>query len=170
MTSSLTASETFTRVHARYLASKVVADLHQCASIYGKPFQASIDGYRDELVEMLVHEYVDKYEFGFKKDNKRVVAWRYHVDTSGDLVGGEDDRPGGIYARADVSAARYFNYMSYSSRWFALTSDDREQFREGLPFSRTSGSLPGDGNGYWSTDRSYANGGRQLRRETFKPW
>ena len=42
MTFSVTTSSTFSIIHARYLSSKVAADMHLCAQYYGKPTEARI--------------------------------------------------------------------------------------------------------------------------------
>ncbi|TDC49981.1 hypothetical protein E1212_16270 [Jiangella ureilytica] len=162
-------TQTFSRTEARYLASKVVADLHQCARLYGKPSASSITDYETELVERLVNGYVSEYEFGFKKNDKRVVAWQYAVK-DGDLVGGSvDDRPGRVYARADISGASYYNYMAYTQKWNALSAEEKTAFLATLPFTRAAGQLPGDGSGYWITDKTYTRGGVAVTRKTFRP-
>ena len=45
MTSSYSTSDTFTRTHAVYLASKVAADLKQMQLFYGKPSDGNIEAY-----------------------------------------------------------------------------------------------------------------------------
>ena len=168
--STITATQTFTRTHAKHLASKVAADLHQCARLYNKPRASEVADYQAELVELLVGGYVAKYEFGFKKNGKRVVTWQYRVNASGDLVGGGvDDRAGGVYARAKVADAVYFNFLSYSQKWWDLTQGARKAIKDRLPIHRSSGALPADGNGYWISDRTYANGGIAVSRRTFRP-
>ena len=163
-----TYTESFTRTHARYLASKVVADLYQCARLYGSPSTRSILDYESELVEMLAGGYVSEYEFGLKQNEKRLLSWSYRVTAGGDLVGG-DDRPGGLFARASVAAAFYYNFLSYSPAWFILPETEKQTIFACLPFTRTSGSLPTDGNGYWIADRTYSNGGVAVARRTFRP-
>lgn len=168
--STLTATQTFTRTHAKYLASKVVADLYQCACLYDSPSTDRIDDYKEELVELLVGGYVSEYEFGFEKNGKRVVAWQYAVNTVGDLVGGStDDSAGGVYARAKVADATYFNFLTPSQKWFNLSQSEKDAVQKKLPFRRTSGTLPSDGNGYWLYDRTYTNGGTSVSRKTFRP-
>ena len=168
--STITATRTFTRTHAKYLASKVVADLYQCARLYGKPRTGAIADYEAELVELLVGGYVAEYEFGFKKNGKRVVTWQYRVNAAGDLGGGGvDARAGAVYARAKVTDAIYFNFLSYSQKWWNLTPGARKAIKDRLPIRRTSGALPADGNGYWDSDRTYANGGVAVSRRTFRP-
>ena len=166
---SATASASFTCTHAEYLASKVVADLYQCSRLYGSPTSALVPKYETELVELLTRGYVTQYEFGFKKNDERIVSWRYSVNSAGELTGGKDERAGGVYARADITGAAHYNFMSYSASWYELTSEAQAKIKDSLPFTRTPGSLPGDGNGYWVSDRTYGNGGTSVARETFRP-
>src|SRR4051812_31087181 len=115
MTGSSTQSVSFTRTHAIRLASKVTADMYQCFAHYGRPSETDIVDYQAELVEMLAGNYVDTYEFGFKNSaGQRILSWKYRV-VNGQLVGGNDDRSGGIYARATVASLSTFNFMEYSS-------------------------------------------------------
>jgi len=167
MTMSFTTTITFTRTHAKQLAAKVTADLYQCHVLYDRPSEDDLDDYQTELIEMLANEYVETYEFGFKKDDKRVLSWRYTVGSDGGLYG--DSNAGNIYAKAAVADATYFNFMSYSDKWWKLTEDERAAFKGALPFQRTAGSLPGDGAGYWQVDHGYSAGGVRVERKTFRP-
>ena len=167
---TMTATQTFTRTHAKYLASKVVTDLYQCARLYGEPRTDDVADYEAELVQLLAGGYVAEYEFGFKKNGKRVVTWQYRVNASGDLVGGGvDDRAGGVYARGKVAGATYFNFLTYSQKWRNLTPGARKAIKDRLKIRRTPGALPADGNGYWVSDRTYSNGGVAVSRRTFRP-
>lgn len=169
MTSSYSVSQTFTQTHAKYLASKVVADLYQCHRFYGQPSESAITEYHDELVIMLAGGYVKEYEFGFKQNGQRVVSWQYRVSASGDLMGGTDDRSGGIYARASVTGAVFFNFMSYNDVWFGLTDVQKSNVQAQHAINRTTGKPPADGSGYWQTERSYSNGGVEIARRNFRP-
>lgn len=167
MTSTFTTSATFTRTHARQLAAKVIADLYQCSTFYDRPSEDSITDYQTELVEMLANEYVSTYEFGFKKDGKRVLTWFYTVGPDGGLHG--DSNSGAIYAKGAVADATYFNFMDYSDKWWKLTTTQRTNFKNDLPFQRTAGEAPVDGNGYWQSDHGYTAGGVRINRKTFRP-
>ena len=68
-----------------------------------------------------------------------------------------------------MAAASYYNLLSYSWAWFSLPETEKHKIRARLPFTRTSGSLPTDGNGYWVADRTYSNGGVTVARRTFRP-
>ena len=169
MTGSSSRSQTFSSTHARYLASKVVSDLYQCGNFYGEPSESQIIRYQDELIVMLAGGHVREYEFGFKRNGARVVSWQYVVNSSGDLVGGTDNRSGGLYARASTAGATYFNFMSYAQRWFDLPSVDRADVKAKHSIDRGVGELPADGDGYWITDRTYSSAGVALERKTFRP-
>lgn len=168
MTSSFTTTATFTRTHAKQLAAKVVADLYQCAVLYEQPPPSHITDYETELIELLAGEYVAKYEFGFKKNDQRIVSWRYTVGPDGGLHG--DSNAGSLYARADITGADYYNFLTYSPKWSNLAATSKAAIQAGLPFQRGDGSLPGNGAGYWQTDNAYTAGGTRVARETFRPW
>jgi hypothetical protein len=71
---------------------------------------------------------------------------------------------------ADGGDGRYFNFLTYSDDWWALSSAGRESIKGSLPFYRTSGSAPGDGSGHWVTEHVYSSGGVLVSRRVFKPW
>jgi hypothetical protein len=149
------------------LAAKVATDMHLCASFYGRPSEQDIRNYAEELAQYLNAGFVKEYEFGFKKDNKRIVTWRYKVDENGVLT--TDERPGKVAAYANISGATFFNYLTQNSRFFQLSAVQQANFKANLPVERTSGDPPQDGSGYWTSDRNYYSGGRGLSRETFQP-
>lgn len=167
MTTTYTTTSTFTITHARHIASKIAADLELCASYYGKPSRPSILDYADELAIMLHDGYVASYEFGFKSDGRRVVCWRYDVRSDGTID--TDDSAGKLFAYADISGASYYNFMSYSSKWLALSPEERGRVKAGLPIQRTNGSLPTDGYGYWTDDKRYSANAVGMARRTFRP-
>ncbi|MBZ5506004.1 MAG: hypothetical protein LAO78_11005 [Acidobacteriia bacterium] len=167
MSYSYTRTETFSIIHARKLGAKVATDMHLCASYYGLPSEQDIRDYAEELAQYLNAGYIEEYEFGFKKDNKRVVSWRYKVDENGVLT--TDERPGNVAAYVDIRGATFFNYLTQNSRFFQLSSTQRENFKANLPVQRANGEPPQDGAGYWTTDRNYFSGGRGLSRRTFQP-
>jgi hypothetical protein len=167
MSFSVTRTASFTIVHARYLASKVAADMHLCAQYYGRPSEERIREYAEELAQYLNEGYLKEYEFGFQKDDKRIVCWRYKVDSNGALT--TDDRAGKVLPYVDIAGAGFFNYLTQNSRFFQLSSEDQTRFKAGLPLQRTFGDPPSDGAGYWMSDRNYYSAGCGLNRQTFQP-
>ena len=111
--------------------------------------------------------YLEEYEFGFKKNGKRLVTWRYKVDALGRLT--TDDRPGKVVPYVDIQDATFFNFLTQNSAFFKLTSEAQGRFKAALPVERTGGCPPSDGAGYWVTDRNYYSGGCGLNRQTFQP-
>ena len=171
MTFSYTKTVTFTIVQARYLASKAAADMHLCAQYYGSPSEERIREYAEELAQYLNEGCavsLGEYEFGFKKDDKRIVCWRYKVDSNGALT--TDDRAGKVVPYVDIRGAVFFNYLTQNSLFFQLSSDEQSRFKAGLPVQRTFGEPPSDGSGYWMSDRNYFSGGCGLNRQTFQPF
>jgi hypothetical protein len=165
---STTQSESFTLAHAKKLAAKVIADMHQCHRLYGRPIESDIARYQEELIVLLAGGYISQYEFGFKtKADKRVVSWKYTVTNAGDLEGG---RSGGLFAAADVDTSRFFNYLWHSGKWSDLTIKERMAVETQYTLQRTTGDPPADGNGRWIRDRRYVSGGVAIQREEFQPW
>jgi hypothetical protein len=168
MSYSYTTTETFTLTHARRLAAKVAADMHQCQRFYGRPTDAQIAEYQEELTVLLHGGYVESYEFGYKtRGDRRVVSWHYTVGPSGDLEGG---RSGGLYASAAITNAVNFNFLTHSSAWFALSDAEKAKITAQHTVRRTDGAPPQDGNGYWDSSRQYASGGVAVTRKEFRPW
>jgi hypothetical protein len=164
-TTTYTASETFTLTNAKYLCSKVTADMLRCLQVYGRPSEQDINNYGTELAYLLRDGYVEEYEFGFNRDDQRLISWRYRV-VNGSLSSA-DDRPGKILTGADVATAPFFNYLTRSSAWGRLSQEERDRIAASLPVKRISGDPPKDNLGYWVDDRSYASGGVALGRRTF---
>lgn len=163
-----TATESFTLTYAKYLASKVTSDMWRCKQLYQRPTEDEINDYGTELALLLRDGYVFAYEFGFQKDDQRIVSWRYTVDSSGNLAAA-DDRPGGVVSGVNVTDASFFNQMTRSSSWFRLSQDERDGIDKTMPFKRVTKDGPKDGRGYWQEDRSYSSNGVSLSRKTFRP-
>ena len=160
-------AETFTLTSAKYLASKVTADMRRSAQLHGRPFESEINDYGTELALLLKEGYIDDYEFGFEKDGRRVLSFFYKV-VHGTLVG-SDDRPGRIFD-GFVSGSSFFNFIRRSSKWSCLSQAEKEAFNNLSPIVRHSGSPPADGSGYWINDLNYSRDGVAIQRRTFRPF
>jgi hypothetical protein len=164
------ANESFTLTQAKYLASKVTADMRRCQQLYGYPSNASINDYGTELALLLRDGFVRTYEFGFVRlvDNERVLTWRYSVDSCGDLA--SDDRPGRIIFGVDTSGANFRTYLSKSSKWDALTTAEQGVVLAGLPIQRIDAPEYGSSLGGWHSDLQYSASGVAMRRHNFRPF
>lgn len=162
---SITASETFTVVHARYIASKVATDLMRFHRLYRSPSVEMIDDYELELVELLKHDVVERVVYGFKRGGKWTSATVRYKALSGGVLATDDD-PGKIRPGFDITGAYFTSFLVYNARWSSLSLAEQTAIEEACPFKRTSGSEPTLEMGYWANDRNYIAGGRGLGRST----
>lgn len=65
-TMTRSATDSWTLTNAKYLASKVTADMIRCQQSYGEPSNDRINNYGTELALLLRDNYVESYEFGYK--------------------------------------------------------------------------------------------------------
>jgi Bacterial HORMA domain family 1 len=163
-----TVSESWTLTNAKYLASKVTADMRRCQQLYGEPGDASINDYGTELALKLRDGYVATYEFGYVRasDDERILTWRYSIDSAGNLT--SDDRPGRILSGVNISGATMRNRLCHSAAWFNLTAEQRSAYEKSMPFQRTARSDYGSSLGNWHSDLYYASSGTVMSRQTFK--
>lgn len=166
MSSTYTRTESFTRSSARYVASKVAADLKLMQRFYQRPTDAEIDDYVTELVELLAGGYLNTVKYGFKRNDGWVLALRYTARLDGTL---DDERAGRVVPGVDISGASWYSYLTYSSRWSSLSTQEQTAVQARLPFQRSGANEPSTVNGYWTEDRSYSTDGGGLRRATFRP-
>ena len=162
------ASQTFNIADAKRLTSKVIADMHQCQQFYKTPTDADIAKYQEELIVLLNGRYVERYEFGFRTANgKRVISWRYKVSAAGNLEGG---RSGGLHARADVSAATWFNYLWHSDKWNQMSRSSREAVEGTYKLNRSSVTHPQMGRAAGLRVPLMSQVVSLMQREEFQPW
>lgn len=167
MTNTFTTNSTFTRTHAKYIASKVMADLQAMRDYYNKPSESMINDYYVEFTELLAGGYLASIEYGFKRNGQRVTTLHYEVQHSGLL---QDEKSGRVFARADISNASWFSCLICSEKWSSLSNTKQQQIEANIPIKRTSGQEPQNGNGHWVTDiRSYSSQGVGTQRKTFRP-
>ncbi len=168
MTNTYTASATFTRTHAAYIASKVAADLRQMQRFYGKPSDAEIAAYIEELVELLVGGYLASVDYGFRSNNKWVVALSYTA--YGNSIISTDDRSGHVPVGVDVSGASWGSYLRKNDAFNNLLTADQQRIEANLPIKRSTTEEPQPSNGIWTSDRAYSSNGTALQRRTYKPF
>ncbi len=167
MSTTYTTSSTFTRTHARYLASKPAADLRQMQLLYGRPTDAEIADYIVELTELLAGGYLNCVEYGFWRNGAWIVSLQYTARWDGTLEA--DDRPGRAPVGVDVKGASWYSHLSKNSKWHALSASEQQKVLDAIPVKRVTGDAPGYVNGVWIEDRTYSRNGVSLSRKTFRP-
>lgn len=170
MTTTFTASSTstFTRTHAAYLASKLAADLRQMQIFYDAPSDVEIDKYLEEAIILILGGYLECVEYGFQQNGNRVVCLKYVVRTDGTIQ--TDDRSGRVTPGVDVSGAVWYSSLTKNNAFASLTWEEQQRVEQLLPIKRLPGYPPGNGNGYWTTDKAYSANGTGMQRSTFKPF
>ncbi|MBF9052314.1 hypothetical protein GTA62_20355 [Roseobacter sp. HKCCD9010] len=164
---TLTESITFNVTHARHMAAKVATDLKRLQRLYGKPTDASIAEYEEEVTALLKAGYLGTVTYGFRRDDAWIEpALRYTAYELASASANDDD-PGRIRPGADVSGASFYSYLAYSAAWDNLTDTERANFKKSLPFQRNGADEPSV-NGYLSDDRTYSSGGRALGRASVR--
>lgn len=162
-----TAVETFSVVHARYIASKVATDLKRFQRFYNEPTDVWIDWYEGELTELLNRDVVGNVIYGFKRDDRWTEATvRYTALPGGSLS--VDDDPGKIRPGLDVGSAVFTSFLTYSDKWQQLSLAEKAAIERACPFARTTGPTPALEAGYWASDLNYLAGGRGLGRSTVR--
>lgn len=165
MSSTFTRSQTFTRSDAKYVVSKMAADLYRMQRLYGRPSDTEIENTILEVLELLYLGYLRDVHIGFKRNGNWVVAIRYEAHNGGLVT---DDNAGGVPAGIDIAGASHYNHLRYSNAFLALPPAEQERIKASLPWRRTPGGLPGDGGGYWTVDRTYSRNGGGTARSTFR--
>ncbi len=165
-TYTLSETTTFTITHAKYIASKVHADLKRIQRFYNSPTDQEIAKYEAELSEILKAGYLKDVTYGFKKDSQWIEPTLIY--TAKDLSNGAiDDDPGRIRSGMNVTGASFSSFLNYNDAWWKLSENQKSAFKLGLPIQRSTGSEPAI-NGYLEQDRSYSSGGKSLDRSTVR--
>ncbi len=74
-----TNSGTYTITDAKYLGSKIAADLKQMQLLYGEPSDLEIEKYVSEFVILIRDGYIKNCSYGFKKNGVYVVGLSYEI-------------------------------------------------------------------------------------------
>lgn len=168
--STYTKSSSFTITHARYVTSKIAADLRQLRLLYnGRPSDTEINNYAEEAALLLRDGYLERVDYGFKRKTTSGEEWvlllRYVV-RDGDIA---DDNSGRIPPGVTLGSDAYFHsYLTYTGTFVNLPKSDRDRFKGGLPIKRTPGGEAGFATGTWTGDRAYASNQRGVDRTVFR--
>ena len=166
MTSTFTTSQTYTKTAARHIASKVAADLAALSAYYDEPSKAKILEFYQELVEFLSGGYLQSVEYGFQRDDRRVLSMLYEVGRDGSL---EDQNSGGVPPRLRIDGAEWFSFLTLNEKWNALSPDEKRRIQDRIAIKRSDGSPPRDGDGAWVNTKTYSLDGVSTRRMIFCP-
>jgi Bacterial HORMA domain family 1 len=169
MSSTYTTTKTFTITHARYVTSKVAADLRQLQLFYGRPDDEQIDAYAEEAALLLRDGYLERVDYGFRRqDSQHGAQWvlllRY-VAKNGTLA---DDHSGRVPPAIDISGTNFWSYLTYTAPFFALSDSERERVKAALPIQRSAGREAGFVYGTWTGDRTYSSADQGVSRSVFK--
>jgi hypothetical protein len=147
MNSSYTTTASHTLTNAKTFAAEVASEMRKCRRSYGKPSEEDIVKFEEELIILLVGNYISTYEFGFKMtDDTRIVSWLYEVTSAGDI---EDGPSNSSYTNVNVSKGKWFNFLSTNSNWSKLSQNERDAVNAKHEIERAIGEPPADGAGQW---------------------
>lgn len=167
MTQTLTQTSTFTITQARYVTSKIAADLDLMRIYYGEPSAERVSAFAEEAALLLAWRYLGSVEYGMKRDGKVIFSLKYFARSDGSLQ--VDDRPGRVPPSLNLAGATFYSYLTYSPAFLALSAADQRAVEAALPLQRSGGSEPVTGAGYWEVSRSYSKSGEGVVRHVFRP-
>lgn len=165
-TFSHTDSDTFSETHAAHHAGRITTDLRHCFHEYGSPAEHMLEQYLEELKVLVSRRLVHRYHFGFQRNNDPVWGIQYEITDHGD-VNVDSNVAGGIPRGHDVTGASFYNFLTFASGWHSLPSEQQRAINDLLPFTRTTGILPGSGTTSYTPDRRYNAGGVGTQRSIF---
>lgn len=164
MSYSQTYTSTFTITEARYIASKLGADLRNLNARYGRPSLDSVPQFVEEAAQYLRAGYLDYVDFGFKNGAEWKLRLRYTAVAGGQL---RDEVPGGLPKESDVAGHHFYSFLRRNSAFDALNADARRAFEATLPIDRTPGAEPSAHSGSYGSSSQYSRGGRGLDRSLY---
>ncbi len=161
-----TRTQSWTVTNARYVTSKIAADLDLVRAHYGWPSAELVTSFAEEAAQLLARRYLGSVEYGAKVDGVVVFALRYEARSDGSLS--VDDRPGRIPIGLDLAGATFYSWLMHSLEWAKLGPAEQAVFESGLPIQRSTGSEPNHGYGTWDNQRTYSSNGEGVARSTFR--
>lgn len=164
MTTSYTASSTFSITDAKYIASKLGADLRNLYARYGRPSPGDIDDYALETALYLKAGYLNTVDFGFKDGDRWILRLRYTAVAGGQL---RDEAPGGLPSASTVRDYPFYSYLRHNSTFDALSPEQQQAFKRTLPIQRTGAAEPSLGGGSYGNSSQFSRNGVGLSRDVF---
>jgi Bacterial HORMA domain family 1 len=164
MTYSLARTATFTITDARYVASKMGADLRNLNARYGDPDLEVIPLYVEEAAQLLAAGYLNTVDFGYKRGDVWKLRLRYTATAGGHL---RDDPPGRLPDPIDVAGLTFYSYLTHSAAFNLLDAAAKKKFEATLPIERVGTPEPRAVGGY-ATDLQYSRNGNGMNRNVYK--
>jgi len=161
--STNTLTNTFTITNAKYLGSKIAADLYQMQQFYGSPSLAEINDYVDEAVTLMKDGYLKSVDYGFKKNGKWVFALSYEISAYGTV----DNNPGRVALGTNITGATWGSYLRTTDKFENLSIADQQRIKNSISIKRSGAPDPQTGT-YGLYDKSYSSGSVDLNRKTIK--
>lgn len=165
--STITTTTSFTVTHARHISAKVVTDLKRMQRLYGSPSDEEIVEYATELILLLKYGYIETITYGFRRGGEYIEPTIKYTAQDLESASANDNDPGRIYPGADISGAAFYSYLTCSSAWYSLTSQQKEELERQIPVKRSGRTEP-TVNGYFLNDKTYSAGGRALNRASVR--
>lgn len=164
MTTSITRSSTFTYTDAKYVASKLGADLLNLNVRYGYPLRSEIDDYVEETAQYLRHGYLDTVDYGFKDGDRWILRLRYTAVAGGQL---RDEAPGGLPSGYDIAGHPFHSFLTRNQDYWNLSATERATFDATLSIRRTAGTEPTAYGGSTSGASQYSRNRAGLGRNVY---
>lgn len=164
MTYSYTTSSTFTITSARYLASKVAADLRQMQLFYGRPTDIEITKFIEELVILMLNGWFKSIMYGFKRNNYWVIALEYEMFLGS--IRATDDNAGRVKPGINTNMSSWYSILTKSVKFYNLSPFERARIEQLLPIKRTIGGAPQIRTSDLTGGKYYSRDGGALQRRT----
>ena len=162
MTYSHTTSSTFTITSARYLASKVAADLRQMQLFYGRPSDYEITNFIEELVILMLGGWLKSITYGFKRNNYWVVALEYKMFLGS--IRATDDNAGRVKPGININMSSWYSVLTKSATFYNLSPIEKVRIEQSLPIKRTIGGAPQIRTSNLINDKYYSKNNGVLQR------
>ncbi|GAB4567406.1 MAG: hypothetical protein Tsb0020_19930 [Haliangiales bacterium] len=132
-TDAPTAPQQLMRTDVESIVSIIIRDLRTLQSFYHKPKDEWLALYERELSGLLTGGFMRTVEYGFQFRRRRVLSLVYEINSGAHQATTEaTDLPSDI----NVSRAGWYSYLRWSSKWRALTPEQRADIGQSLPFQR----------------------------------
>ncbi len=166
MSTTGTRTAPFTITEARYVGAKIGADLRLLNGYYGAPALGDIDRYVEEVALLLRDGYLDQVSYGFRaaSTNDWKLRLRYTATAGGQLT---DGKPGSLPATAAIAGYPFYSYLTYSQKFWDLTSAQQAEIKADLPVKRVGGEEPAARAGMTATGNGYSRNGVGVSRDVY---